>query len=275
MLKETPAQQKRWMVFRAQPQPRNHLPLGVRSVGRYCVNRQWQEKRTQLWFTQLFWTFEGSGSFSIENRRVRVSAGDIFIYHPGETHDLRSEADNWGYCWLTLDHPQSAAWVSGFGLTRHTQPEHPCPQRLFRNIRSALEQGTEQGEREAAHHAHALLLAATPQPDSPAQAPLAAAAKQMIDTSFTDAALNIQQIADTLHIHRSTLFRHFIARYGLTPVQYLGNLRLRHAISLINSGHTAIAEIAARTGFSDPNYLSRRIAERTGMPARKIRKARA
>lgn len=259
------------MIFRAHPQPRNYLPLSVRSVGRYSVNAQWQERSQPKWFTQIFWTFEGTGCFVANGKPVTARAGDIFIYRPGDAHELQTQGRQWGYCWITLDHPQSAAWVEGFGLAQHSHAPRPCPQHLFRKIRTALETGTEQGEHKAAHYAHALLIAAAPKPEPLAQAPLAAAAKAMIDGSFADPNLNVQAIADSLGIHRSTLFRHFVALYGLTPVQYLGNLRLQRAIGLINSNQSAITDIARRTGFSDPNYLSRRISERTGMPARKIR----
>ena len=39
-------------------------------------------------FVQLFWTVEGTGRFGIGARHIAVSGNELFIYRPGEKHDI-------------------------------------------------------------------------------------------------------------------------------------------------------------------------------------------
>ncbi len=51
--------------------------------------------------------------------------------------------------------------------------------------------------------------------------------------------------------------RVFTRSVGVTPHRYVVHLRLQRAIELIRDGRSALAEIAARTGFADQSHLSR------------------
>jgi AraC family transcriptional regulator len=51
--------------------------------------------------------------------------------------------------------------------------------------------------------------------------------------------------------------RVFTRSVGMTPHRYVVHLRLQHAIALVRSGQSSLAEIAARTGFADQSHSSR------------------
>jgi len=74
----------------ALPSQKLNLPLNVRSVGRNDVSAGWRDKVKQKWFLQLFWTVEGNAEFLVGAKRYRVKAGDIFIYRPGDRHEITS-----------------------------------------------------------------------------------------------------------------------------------------------------------------------------------------
>ncbi len=270
MQRESP---RPYMQFRAHLGARNYLPLSVRSVGRHHVDERWRENFEARWFLELYWTVEGRGCFYVGQRKFEVKAGDVFIYPPGSPHRIASLCPCWDYCWLTFDHADCVQWLQGFGLSESLHRVGPCPVERFEAVASALALGTMQGEYEAAQQAHALLIEAS-RAKEPAGQSRITQAKVLMDERFAEPELSVQSLAGELAMHRTTLFRLFRAQYGLNPNQYLKNLRLHRALQLIQQGNLPIGEIARSSGFNDPNYLSRLIKQRVGVPARKIRAAR-
>ena len=258
------------MQFRAQPKARACLPLSVRSVGRFRVGEDWRESFAPRWFMELFWTVEGQGCFYAGKRKFVVKSGDIFVYAPGSPHRIESLSPRWEYCWVTFDHADCVRWLNGFGLGANFHTAAACPIELFESIGRALAQGTLEGEYEASQHAHALLIDASRGGQRPGGEGIERA-KTIMDERFADPALSVEALAAELSMHRTTLYRLFLAQYGLNPKHYLMNLRLHQALQLIQQTQHPVGEIARMSGFNDPDYLSRLIKKTAGISARKIR----
>jgi AraC family transcriptional regulator len=64
----------------------------------------------------------------------------------------------------------------------------------------------------------------------------------------------LANIAGRSPFHFSRVFARSV---GLTPHRYVVHLRLRRAIELVRERRSGLAEIAARTGFTDQSHLSR------------------
>lgn len=58
---------------------------------------------------------------------------------------------------------------------------------------------------------------------------------------------------------------------GMPLHRYLLNLRITHAVQLLESTDIPIAEIAARVGFKNPSYFSQYFKKQTGYPPRAFR----
>ena len=78
-----------------------------------------------------------------------------------------------------------------------------------------------------------------------------------------------------LRVHRATLHRVFRRNYGVSPVQYLGRLRLRLALELLTHTRLPIADVAIRSGLPDLAYFSKLIARHTGFSPRGYRQRHA
>lgn len=90
-------------------------------------------------------------------------------------------------------------------------------------------------------------------------------AKTYLDAHFAQPN-SLQALAHTLGMGRTTLYEHFKAQLGLSPQQYLMNLRLDAARArLLNSGMT-MQEIAVSCGLIDKGYFSRMFQKRYGTP---------
>lgn len=93
----------------------------------------------------------------------------------------------------------------------------------------------------------------------------------IINSDFTNSQLNIPDICKAAGIGQTafrSLFRDF---YGKTPVEYINELRLENAKSLIYGGVT-IGNAALSSGFNDTKYFSRLVKEKYGCPPKELKK---
>jgi YesN/AraC family two-component response regulator len=79
---------------------------------------------------------------------------------------------------------------------------------------------------------------------------------RIIEEHLSDSNFDIDEFADVLHLSRSTLYRKLKTMTGLSPMEFIRNIRLKHACTMLNGGSMSISEIAYSVGFSDPNYFA-------------------
>jgi len=266
---------KRFSLYRFNHELPPHLPLAVRSTGVYrLVRGSLNEPPMQKWFSEVFWSEEGSGEFIVGKRSITVQEREVFFLLPGEWHDIRPVSARWKYSWFTLDHPQSQQWLEAFGLTKRPLPAREFPTELFRELRRAVFQGTMKGDRDASHCAHALLLAAKEGSLSPlakSRRRWVEECRQRIDAGYMDPDLNVLTLAEGAQMHRATLFRAFRSAYGMTPSQFLQSRRLHQAMELLKGSDTPIKKVAQQVGMNDANYLARLIHKIAGLSPRQFR----
>jgi AraC family transcriptional regulator len=69
--------------------------------------------------------------------------------------------------------------------------------------------------------------------------------------------IEVDTIADVAGKHRSYFPRIFRRAVGMSPYQYLVQLRLKHAIRMFRDPQLSFADVAAATGFADQSHLCR------------------
>jgi AraC-like DNA-binding protein len=92
-----------------------------------------------------------------------------------------------------------------------------------------------------------------------------------IDDHFGE-ELTVADIADQAAISVSECLRCFHSTLGLTPIQYVKQLRLQRAAELLTSTNRRIADIAAQCGFQDISYFTRSFKAQEGMLPSEYRK---
>lgn len=254
------------------------MPVCVRSAGHYRLPPGRREPREPGEFVQVFWSLAGAGTFRRGGKTRTVRPGEVFYYAAGEPHALVAGAEGWEYRWLTFDGAQSAELPARYGLARLVRAG-ACPAGLFAALDQALRNATGAGEQRAAVLGHEILLLATAGAEASgsggeagaAVSPVAEAAKAHLERDFAQARLNVASLAAGLGVHRATLHRAFRRAYGVSPVGYLGRLRLSLGLELLTGTVLPVAEVAVRCGVPDVAYFSKLVTRSTGLGPRRYR----
>ena len=86
-----------------------------------------------------------------------------------------------------------------------------------------------------------------------------------------DRPISIEQLSKSLGYHRTHLSKLFKQTVGLSPMQYLMQLRLERAKTLLDSKWT-VEQIASSVGFSDPLHFSKQFRRKYGLSPSAYRK---
>ena len=73
--------------------------------------------------------------------------------------------------------------------------------------------------------------------------------------NFGDTKLSIERLANQAYVSPAYYRREFHRLYGTSPKEYLNNLRIQYAKSLLETDYFSHKEISARCGFSDVDYF--------------------
>lgn len=201
-----------------------------------------------------------------------LAPGDVFAFFPGVHYRYRDVRHRpWRYTWCVLEGAAVPAALERAGLTERSP-------RLSGDFATCLEDlflETEQlcapGPAPAFFAASAawrlldrlqrLTAGGPPAPDTD----VVVAAHALIDLRFMT-RISVEEVARQLGIDRSTLFRRFRERYGLSPKQYLDQVRLSHARRLLRDTGATVRTVAALSGFEDSHYFSRVYRRAFGVP---------
>ena len=79
---------------------------------------------------------------------------------------------------------------------------------------------------------------------------------QIIEDNLSDIELDVITFAEALHMSKSSLYRKLKTITGLSPVEFIRNIRLKEASKRLKDKSISISEVAYSVGFSDPKYFA-------------------
>ncbi len=206
----------------------------------------------------LHYVLEGEGVFQKDGQTFSVHKGDLFVILPGEVTTY----------WADKEHPWQYAWI-GF-YAEGTPPflqtaviRQPQVCRSFEKIRECEQTAYTDGYLFAITFEVLRSLQEHTSLGSTETNSYAARAKMYLQTSYMY-RISIQELAASLHIDRRYLTRLFRNSYGVSPQEYLIDLRLDHARTFLQQGY-GVSEAAAMVGFSDLSNFSKRYKARFGV----------
>lgn len=84
---------------------------------------------------------------------------------------------------------------------------------------------------------------------------------------------SVEHLAESLHVSRVQLYRKVKAMFSENISDYINNIRLEHARTMLQDTTLTISEIAYKNGFSSPNYFSTVFKNKYGVPPNVFRKS--
>jgi AraC-like DNA-binding protein len=84
--------------------------------------------------------------------------------------------------------------------------------------------------------------------------------------------ITLAELADAANVSVRRLHEQFSAELGMTPMEYLRNLRLERAETLLSETTLSSSEIAAQCGFYDHAHFCRLFKRRTGITPGQFRR---
>lgn len=101
---------------------------------------------------------------------------------------------------------------------------------------------------------------------------LADRAKKFINENYSDSGLSVDKLCSHLHISQSYFSTLFRTETGVSYIQYLTEVRMNKALTLLQETDTKTYLIANEVGYDDPNYFSHVFKKRFGVSPVKYRK---
>jgi len=98
------------------------------------------------------------------------------------------------------------------------------------------------------------------------ETPIATRAAEMIRKNASTPGFSVGLLAPALKISGAYLRKNFREQYRMSPKEYLTQVRLQTARSLLETGYFTIREVAMRSGFENEKYFSTVFRQHLGTP---------
>ncbi len=96
---------------------------------------------------------------------------------------------------------------------------------------------------------------------------------EAIETHMIDSDFNVTTLQEIVGIGSKQLYRKVKAMTGMTPVEYIREMRMRKASMMLNEGKFSVSEVMYTVGFSNSSYFSKCFSKAFGMtPTEYMRK---
>lgn len=231
---------------------------------------------------ELFYCLEGRGILHVEGQDIPIRQDDLILINPFVEHTERSLPDN-GLHYVVLG-IRGLEFLSPGG---NTIPYHLLNFRksrgellpyLFDLIREA--DARQADYIEVCHHILSILLSKVYRHSAfdltcaPARSPgkNCMDIKRYIDAHFTQ-PLSLDQLAERTHISKYHLVHAFRRAFGVPPMSYLLDKRIRESCHLLEQTNHRLADISNMVGFSSPSYFSQCFRRMVGKSPADYRRA--
>lgn len=91
-------------------------------------------------------------------------------------------------------------------------------------------------------------------------------AKKIVDEHLSDTSFGVEQMAEKINLSRAQLFRKLKATTGISPNEFINEIRLKRAAQLILLKADTIAQIGYSVGFNEQSYFAKSFRKRFGVP---------
>ena len=93
-------------------------------------------------------------------------------------------------------------------------------------------------------------------------------AKAIVEKNMGDPSFGVEQMADEIHLSRAQLFRKLKAITGISPNEFINDIRLEKAAVLIQAKADILTQISYSVGYNEQSYFAKRFRKKFGVSPR-------
>ena len=202
----------------------------------------------------LILTVSGTGEFNFDDQKISISVGQLVFGFEGETFCVTNNVDV-EYLYISFSGNRTEELFKRFNINKFN--------RVFKNQQGLIPFWTDSLTRAEKDNidllAEGVLLYSLSKLKkyNTVKEDVAYQLIGYVDKNFDDVDLSLQKLADTLSYNAKYLSVVFKKKTGVGFVEYLKNIRLKHAVFLIEQGVNSVKNIAYLCGFKDSMYFSK------------------
>ncbi len=222
----------------------------------------------------IHYIISGHGIFSSSGKDYHLSAGDGFLVVPSHVASyVADQNDPWEYCWVGFNGSDAKRLMGQTGLLNSSPIFHYDDDNVFEELMMKVcnASGSSPSEEAKMESGLLLFLAAlmekfgTPAARHTSGYEYVQKAIKYIDYNYSS-DIDIKDVASSVGISRSHLYRLFMQHISMPPNEYLMRYRISKASELLENNNLSVGEVAYSAGFSDQLYFSRVFKKCMGMP---------
>lgn len=262
-------------VTRPQDDPPHGIPIALRSAQHSQISRGRFEPPWSKRIVLANWLIKGEALMGVGGRRVPIRPGDFALYLPSMPHQLWAVSKVVEMCWFSIDGPLAEPFVLQLNLPAGVYPFGAAPLTVIDTMMDSLSDHTIQGRRRASLLAIQAWYNIANTIRAPEVHSAISQARHLIEQEFSNPDTSVNQVATRLGYHRASLSRMFHKSTGVTLKDYLAQVRLQEAQSLLLHSDFKIADISRKCGFPEVSYFCRWLRNHTGQTPSQIRESAA
>ena len=221
--------------------------------------------------------FPAKTTIDLQGNEQSAPPQSLVIWEPEAAQRFGNAEQAWEYSWLSCDSPSFQTTLDTLAIARQTIIPLPDPTRIDRFLQELHRECTRYLRPNATivqNIVHNWLLEVqrhlmAPETSQPLP-PWASTILQYLEMHFAD-SITLAQLADLVHFSEDHCDRKFKQVFGMPPIEYLTQIRMRMATFLLLDNNLSITDIAQRTGYDNYSYFSRVFKRHHGISPREMR----
>lgn len=227
----------------------------------------------------IHFVLSGKGYFTAGGKTYQICGGQAFIIYEGEKIEYHADkATPWSYVWIDFSGEASEAILSKTGFSENCRVTPTMDTEVFKEVFGRLRKRAFTDSEKLMRLSAFFELVSLISESLPNKAErwradgIAEIAKRLINENFTSTECRVEKIAEIIGISRSQLYRAFMDKYGISPKEYIGSLRIDSAKKLLSRTEMSVSEVSYSSGFAEPLYFSSCFRKATGVSPLEFKK---
>lgn len=205
----------------------------------------------------------GDGIFCCNGTKHKIHESSLFFVRRGDVFSI-SSADTIEYCYICFEGRRGDEFMDRIGASDVIRIFDALPnitEFWLHCIESANKDNVDLISESVLLYTLSFL-----RPTESKQNDLLSTMISVTNENFSDPEFNLLTLASKIGYDDKYISSVFKKQKKITYSQYLRELRIRHAIFLIEQGIVSVKNIAILSGFGDPLYFSKVFKESEGVP---------